>query len=535
MNQSKADKIRTNIENWTTTIFTVLGRLFIAVLVIAIFTMVYKGLNNEHYLIQAFQVPGDFEDKGYNGIVLSRKVQDRVVSLKEYIASSKADENAFEAELEPDLEVGVMGFGLSLNTVTYHLKSLLGRKNKIITGELTDLNHKMALTIRMSDYDIENHSIDYEGNPEEALDFLLEEAAKTILKNTDPYRLAVYHYQKKEYQKSLQIIVQLLEKKEDTEWAYLAWGNLYNQQGKLDEAIEKWKKALEINPTFDKPLSGLGWAFFNKSEYGEAMIYFEKMIEKDPKSWRGWNGLAYCYNRLENKEKALAAYDKLIEIRPEYIGGYDNKASYLWEVLKDTTGGVYLYQKGAEIVPDGIEKYMSLAAAYYAMGKYEEVIVFSDKALEIDPNNSIVNMSLIQMFFYRKQYAKTFDYLAAIQTIPDDARGDSQYHKQNGLYLLAKSSYFLEKYEQAERLAKESIIINPSNGYPYATLAETYSRMGKEEAFYEALENALKRGILIKILMGEAPYQRFLNQQRFKDLVKKYEKKEQELDPIVKN
>ena len=204
-------------------------------------------------------------------------------------------------------------------------------------------------------------------------------------------------------------------------------------------------------------------------------------------------------------------------------------------MLKDTTGGVYLYQKGAEIVPDGIEKYMSLAAAYYAMGKYEEVIVFSDKALEIDPNNSIVNMSLIQMFFYRKQYAKTFDYLAAIQTIPDDARGDSQYHKQNGLYLLAKSSYFLEKYEQAERLAKESIIINPSNGYPYATLAETYSRMGKEEAFYEALENALKRGILIKTLMGEAPYQRFLNQQRFKDLVKKYEKKEQELDPIVKN
>lgn len=78
MNQSKADKIRTNIENWTTSIFTVLGRLFIAVLVIAVFTMVYKGLSNDHYLIQAFQVSGDFEDKGYNGVVLSRKVQDRV-------------------------------------------------------------------------------------------------------------------------------------------------------------------------------------------------------------------------------------------------------------------------------------------------------------------------------------------------------------------------------------------------------------------------------------------------------------------------
>ena len=149
MNQSKADKVRTNIENWTTTIFTVLGRLFITILVLAVFTMVYKGLNNDHYLIQAFQVPGDFEDKGYNGVVLSRKVQDRVVSLKEDIASSKEDEYTFEEELEPDLEVGVMGFGLSLNTVTYHLKSLLGRKNKIITGELTDLNNKMELTLSL--------------------------------------------------------------------------------------------------------------------------------------------------------------------------------------------------------------------------------------------------------------------------------------------------------------------------------------------------------------------------------------------------
>lgn len=215
--------------------------------------------------------------------------------MKAAIASTKEDEYAFEADLEPDLEVGVMGFGLSLNTVTYHLKSLLGRKNKVITGELTDLNNKMELTIRMSGYATENHSIEYEENADEALDYLLEESAKTILKNTDPYRLAVYHYQKKEYQKSLQIIVALLHKKEDTEWAYLVWGNLCNKQGKRDEAIEKWKKALEINPSFDKPLSGLAWSYMFKREYGEAMIYFEKMLEKDANSWTGWNGLANCY------------------------------------------------------------------------------------------------------------------------------------------------------------------------------------------------------------------------------------------------
>ena len=63
----------------------------------------------------------------------------------------------------------------------------------------------------------------------------------------------------------------------------------------------------------------------------------------------------------------------------EIIGSIESKnlqkeqMSYLWEELKDTVGAIYLYQKGAEITPDGAGKYMSLAAAYMAMGKHEEM------------------------------------------------------------------------------------------------------------------------------------------------------------------
>ena len=350
-----------------------------------------------------------------------------------------------------------------------------------------------------------------------------------------PYRLAVYHYHKEEFPKSLQIIVKLLEEKEDIEWAYLAWGNLYSKQGKQDEAIKKWKKALEINPSFDKPLYGLGSAYSDRGEYGEAMIYFEKMIEKDAENWYGWNGLANCYKRLENKEKAIAAYDKTIEIEPEYFGGYLNKASYLLEELQDTAGAVHLFQKGAEVTPDGIEKYMSLAGAYFAMGKHEEMMASAHKALEIDPNNSRVNMNLIQILSYKKQYAKALNYLAAIRTIPNDVRGDSRWHKQKGLYLLAQCSYLLNKYEQAEVLAKESIAVDSNYGFPYTILAETYSLMGKDELFYKTLEAAFKRGVTFEELMNDAPYQRFLNKKRFKDLVEKYLKKTEPLDQVAKS
>ncbi len=535
MNQSKANKIRTGVEDWISSIFTILGRLFIGALVVAVFVMLYKGLSNDAYLIQAFQVPGDFEDKGYNGIVLSRKVQDRVISLKSYISSSKEDEFDFEADLEPDLEVGVMGFGLSLNTVTFHLKSLLGRKNKIITGELTDLNNKMELTVRMSGFKTENHVIEYESDADEAIDFLLEEAAKTILKNTDPYRLAIYHYRKKDYQKALQIINSLLEKGQDTEWAYLAWGNLLSRQGRIEEAIGKWKKAMDINPDFDNPMNGLAWAYVQKKEFGEATLYFEKLIKNDPKNFGGWNGLAICYGRLEDNEKAIEAYDKSIEAMPDRIWGYANKADYLMWTLKDTAGAAFLYQKAAEVTPDGIEKYIALAAAYDAMNQEDKMIEYIDKVLEIDPNNSMGVRSKINSLSNSKKYAEALTYLPRLRSIPEDAMGDVAYHKQTGLNTLGMVAFYMKDYQQMLGLAKESIAVNPNFSLPYTTLAEANSMLGKDEAFYEAIENAFKKGFSPKIILKDKPYKRFLNKKRFKDLVEKYKEKKVPLDQVANN
>lgn len=535
MSQSKANKVRTGIEDWVSSIFTVLSRLFIAFLVMAVFVMVYKGLSNDAYLIQAFQVPGDFEDKGYNGVVLSRKVQDRVINLKKNIASSKEDKFDFEAELEPDLEVGVMGFGLSLNTVTYHLKSLLGRKNKVITGELTDLNNKMELTIRMSGYPTEHHTKTYEKNANDALDYLLEEAAKTILKNTDPYRLAVYHYHKKETEKALQIITGLLEKGKETEWAYLAWGNLLNRQGRTEEAIEKWKKALQVAPDFDNPVSGLAWANFTKKDYAEAIMYFEKILEKDPKGYNGWIGLAQCYRQMENKEKAIEAYDQCINVMPDKIWGYVGKAEYLFWTLKDTAGATFLYQKAAEVTPDGIEKYIALAAAYQSMNEEDKMMEYVDRVLEIDANNSMGNMSKINALSNQKKYEEALTYLPKIRLIPEDARGDLLYHKQSSLNSLAMVCYYIKDYEQMLSLAKEAIAVNVNNSLPYTSLAEANSMLGKDEGFYEAIEKAFARGFPPKVLLGDEPYQRFLNKKRFKDLVEKYSKKMAPLDQVATN
>jgi len=119
--------------------------------------------------------------------------------------------------------------------------------------------------------------------------------------------------------------------------------------------------------------------------------------------------------------------------------------------------------------------------------------------------------------------------------VSNEGFNDSRFQKQNALNQMAMASYQLKKYDLSVQLAKESIAVYPDAGMPYTTLAEAYSYMGKDELFYEALEEAFKRKINPGFLLDDKAYQRFLNKKRFKDLVRKYEQRKEPLDQYAKN
>ena len=50
---------------------------------------------------------------------------------------------------------------------------------------------------------------------------------------------------------------------------------------KLDEAIEAYKKALEMDPNYQDALHGLGMALFNRGRVDEAIAAARKLIEID--------------------------------------------------------------------------------------------------------------------------------------------------------------------------------------------------------------------------------------------------------------
>jgi len=73
---------------------------------------------------------------------------------------------------------------------------------------------------------------------------------------------------------------------------------------KLDEAIEHYQKALEIDSNYQDALHGLGMALFNRGRVDEAIVVAKKLIELDKDDILAHTSLSMFYQSLGRIEEA---------------------------------------------------------------------------------------------------------------------------------------------------------------------------------------------------------------------------------------
>ncbi len=59
-------------------------------------------------------------------------------------------------------------------------------------------------------------------------------------------------------------------------------GNALKAQGKLEEAIDCYRRAIELNPKFASAHISLGIVLMEKGQLDESIVCFQRAIELDP-------------------------------------------------------------------------------------------------------------------------------------------------------------------------------------------------------------------------------------------------------------
>ncbi len=80
----------------------------------------------------------------------------------------------------------------------------------------------------------------------------------------------------------------------------------YIAEGKLDEAIAKYKEAVAADPDFADAWEGLSMALADKELWDDAIAAARKVVELDPDEQLGYTNVSRIYQRAGNVPEAEA-------------------------------------------------------------------------------------------------------------------------------------------------------------------------------------------------------------------------------------
>lgn len=503
-----------------------LGTLLLVILFLVFFLRLFK---DQGYFIQAFSVPKQLEEQGYNGQVMAIRVQEKLEELKLQAGSLKKDSLQLKSN-QQDIDLSVLGVGLSLRTLAFQIREALGRENKTLHGDITKVGNRYEAQIRMTGFP-KITSVRYAepANEVEALDLLFKDLAEGILFHTDPYRLALVLRQEGRYDEAIKAIRHLLQTNPaEAHWAYLGWGAMLRELDDLDGAVEKYKKAIELKPDFSLPYINLAYVYQEQDNIELAITTFRHAIELEPENTERQNSLAWMLHNHGDVAAVDSLYSALM-LREKGNPEAQSMSAINWAEMKFQRGEIQTARKILDdyykIEGENVFSYLIKGVTAFADQDTTKALGHFKEAFEIDPGNqSAINANI--------DFASMLNKDDHVINVYRKAKWENlqPFQRMNSWNQVAMLFNTREQHDSALVLIKKVIDIDTTVGYPYTTLAETLFFQGQRDSCYFYLEKGLALGFNpANFDYTMPPYDYLKGQLAFQQLIAKYQRKEEQL------
>jgi tetratricopeptide (TPR) repeat protein len=405
-------------------------RLLSALILIVFAGVILSELLISVVLIGPISVPKPLEEQGFTGQVVAAKVKDQIASMEEAVKYTKRDQLRLSSDSLPDVEVPEIK--VSLPSFIQLLQVFLHRQPPRIRAEIVCLqpscgseagldaasSEKLEVTYRFTDgkaflVPIRLRALD--------IDDAVKRLSRLVLTQINPYVMGMYEYEvDHDPAASLQTLEECANSKDYSHrpaafnawgsvladlgrldeaiakyqraielepmgaYPYVNWGNALQQEGKLDEAIEKYQKAIALDPKFVSPYVNWGNVLDERGKLDEATAKYRKAIEIDPKSDLPYYNWGLALQRRGKLDEALAKYQKAIEVNPKNAIAYNNWGNTLADQGKLDEAATK-YQKAIELYPEFALTYSNWATTLRRQGKLDEALAKYQKAIKLEP------------------------------------------------------------------------------------------------------------------------------------------------------
>ena len=169
------------------------------------------------------------------------------------------------------------------------------------------------------------------------------------------------------------------------------------QQGKREEAIEKWRAVAHVAEAIDNDRSAGAWFSVGyllqiESEEEADELKLEEAIGAYDKAIRLKSDYAEAYNdrgnakdALGRRDAAIADYDEAIKLKPDFAEAYYNRG-LTKDVLGRHDAAIADYNEAIKLKPDFAEALNNRGVAKETLGQYNIAIADYDDAIKLKPD-----------------------------------------------------------------------------------------------------------------------------------------------------
>ncbi len=302
--------------------------------------------------------------------------------------------------------------------------------------------------------------------------------------------------------------------------------------GGLDPAIEKYQKALDLDPRFALAYARISMAYSRKftrtqdqatldmagKNADQALFYnpdsakavLSRAIANlySGKTELALNGIAQAtrldpgnpqillyqalaFRFLDRRAEEEGVYREIIQLRPNYWPAYNELGGVLHRHGKDTEAAEAFAQASA-VAPRAALPLTNLGAIYMLLGRTSEAADAFHKSLERAPTE-LAYLQLGNLEFTAREYRKALDYYSKARDLRP--RNDITWRNIGDCYaMLGDRARLLESYGEAANLAGEALRTNPLRGSGWMTLAFYQAKLGRRAEAEQSMKEAESRG-----------------------------------------
>ncbi len=269
--------------------------------------------------------------------------------------------------------------------------------------------------------------------------------------------------------------------------SYIKFANDLKAQGKLSEAIQMYRSAIDIKPSHAKLYHHLGDTLARQKQAEEAISCFKKAIEIDSTYFDAYHRLGEVLQSQDCYDEAIISYSKAIELNQNNFRSYFNLAKALAHQGKYSEA-VALYRNAIVIDPSDPRVYHYLGDALTRLKKYTEAIASFKKAIELDSNLAMAHHRLGDVLQNQGYIDEAItSYSRAIELKPDNFWS---------YFNLGAALDKKEKNTEAIQCYQKAIELNPRFAEAHCNLGYALTRQGKLEQAIDSYRNSSREYIL---------------------------------------